>query len=83
MPDAACLNVLNYFNFWAAVPLDGSASYQEIAQRVRLPLDVTRRVVQHGLTIRLFASDASTGPGRVRRVCGRSSRRCWTRPARP
>ncbi|TLS21146.1 uncharacterized protein PpBr36_10525 [Pyricularia pennisetigena] len=66
MPDAACLNVLNYFDFWSAVPLDGSASYQEIAKKVRLPLDVTRRVVQHGLTIRLFASDASTGPGRVR-----------------
>ncbi|KAL1635403.1 hypothetical protein SLS56_001828 [Neofusicoccum ribis] len=62
MPDAACLNALNYFDFWSAVPVDGSASYSEIAQRVSLPEDVARRIVQHGATLRIFAE---TEPGRT------------------
>ncbi|KAK0637900.1 O-methyltransferase gsfB [Lasiodiplodia hormozganensis] len=61
MPDAACLNVLNYFNFWSAVPLEGSASYAEIAQHVSLPEDVVKRVIQHGATLRIFAE---TEPGK-------------------
>ncbi|KAK7714917.1 hypothetical protein SLS57_006989 [Botryosphaeria dothidea] len=61
MPDAACLNVLNYFDFWSAVPLEGSASYAEIAQRVSLPEDVVQRVIQHGTTLRIFAE---TEPGK-------------------
>ncbi|KAI0440639.1 sterigmatocystin 8-O-methyltransferase [Xylaria telfairii] len=54
IPDAACLNVLNHFNFWSAVPLNGSASYSEIAERVSLPKDVVTRIIQHGITLRLF-----------------------------
>ncbi|KAI0184256.1 sterigmatocystin 8-O-methyltransferase [Xylaria flabelliformis] len=54
IPDAACLNVLNHFNFWSAVPLDGSASYSEVAERVSLPEDVVTRIIQHGITLRLF-----------------------------
>ncbi|KAI0454102.1 sterigmatocystin 8-O-methyltransferase [Xylaria acuta] len=54
IPDAACLNVLNHFNFWSAVPLDGSASYSEIAERASLPQDVVTRILQHGITLRLF-----------------------------
>lgn len=54
IPDAACLNVLNHFNFWSAVPLDGSASYSEIAERVSLPKDVVTRITQHGITLRIF-----------------------------
>ncbi|KAK2002954.1 O-methyltransferase [Colletotrichum falcatum] len=62
MPDASCLNVLNHFDFWAAVPLDGSASYVEIADRTNLPLDVAYRVMQHAFTLRFFAE---TEPGRA------------------
>ncbi|KAI0509760.1 sterigmatocystin 8-O-methyltransferase [Xylaria bambusicola] len=54
VPDAACLNVLKHFNFWAAVPVEGSASYSEIAERVSLPIDVATRVIQHATTLRLF-----------------------------
>ncbi|KAI0969457.1 sterigmatocystin 8-O-methyltransferase [Xylaria arbuscula] len=60
IPDAACLNVLNHFNFWAAVPLEGSASYSEIAERVSLPLDVITRVIQHATTLRLFEETVSS-----------------------
>ncbi|KAI1298349.1 sterigmatocystin 8-O-methyltransferase [Xylaria venustula] len=60
IPDAACLNILNHFNFWAAVPLEGSASYSEIAERVSLPLDVTTRVIQHATTLRLFEETGSS-----------------------
>ncbi|KAH7313595.1 S-adenosyl-L-methionine-dependent methyltransferase [Stachybotrys elegans] len=55
MPDTAVLNILNYFDFWAAVPVDGSASYQDIAKHTNLPLDVVRRVLEHGITLQLFA----------------------------
>lgn len=64
IPDAACLNVLNHFDFWSAVPLEGSASYEEIARHVSLPRDVVARLVQHALTLRLFEevedNDAAT-----------------------
>ncbi|OTB08661.1 hypothetical protein M426DRAFT_316674 [Hypoxylon sp. CI-4A] len=61
LPDAAALNVLNYFDFWAAVPLDGSASISEIAQRISLPEDVVRRVLVHAVALRIFEE---TDPGR-------------------
>ncbi|KAJ3553052.1 hypothetical protein NPX13_g10972 [Xylaria arbuscula] len=60
IPDAACLNVLNHFNFWAAVPLEGTASYSEISERVSLPLDVVTRVIQHATTLRLFEEVSSS-----------------------
>jgi hypothetical protein len=61
MPDAAALNILNYFDFWAAVPLEGSASYSDIAEHTSLPLDVVYRVLQHATTLRIFAE---TEPGK-------------------
>lgn len=60
MPDAACLNTLNQFDFWSAVPVDGTRSYEEIAKHVNLPLDVVQRFIKHGTTLRLFAE---TEPG--------------------
>jgi hypothetical protein len=62
MPDATCLNVLNHFNFWSAVPLDGSATYPEIAKHVNLPLDVTFRILQHAVTLRIFAETVPGSP---------------------
>ncbi|KAF2192999.1 S-adenosyl-L-methionine-dependent methyltransferase [Zopfia rhizophila CBS 207.26] len=61
MPDAAALNILNYFDFWSAVPLEGSASYADISQRTSLPQDVVHRILQHATTLRIFAE---TEPGK-------------------
>lgn len=49
------MNVLNHFNIWNAVPLDGDASYEEIAKKVNLPHEAIRRIMDHAVTIRLFA----------------------------
>lgn len=54
MPDVAVLNILNYFDFWSAVPLDGVASYDEIAKHVQLPYEAVKRVLEHSTTLRLF-----------------------------
>ncbi|PGH07096.1 hypothetical protein AJ79_06374 [Helicocarpus griseus UAMH5409] len=61
MPDAAALNTLNYFDFWSAVPIDGSASYADIAKHTSLPEDVVRRILQHAITLRIFSE---TEPGK-------------------
>ncbi|KAF2878229.1 sterigmatocystin 8-O-methyltransferase [Massariosphaeria phaeospora] len=61
-PDVGALNVLNYFDFWSAVPLDGDASYAEIAERVQLPQVVVTRVLQHSTNLRYFAE---TEPGKL------------------
>ncbi|RYP92184.1 hypothetical protein DL770_001691 [Monosporascus sp. CRB-9-2] len=61
IPDASALNVLNHFDFWSAVPLDGSASYEEIAKQTSLPQNVVYRILQHAVTLRLFAE---TEPGK-------------------
>ncbi|KAF1978268.1 S-adenosyl-L-methionine-dependent methyltransferase [Bimuria novae-zelandiae CBS 107.79] len=55
VPDMAALNILNRFNFWEAVPLDGSASISSIAQHVKLPEEAVQRLIEHATTIRYFA----------------------------
>ncbi|KAG9233480.1 sterigmatocystin 8-O-methyltransferase [Amylocarpus encephaloides] len=59
MPDAAAINILNFFDFWSAVPVKGSASYAEIAAHVSLPEDVVFRVLQHAITLRMFSETSS------------------------
>lgn len=54
MPDQACLNILNHFDFWSAVPVDSSASYASIANHTDLPHEVVQRVLEHAVTLRLF-----------------------------
>lgn len=54
MPDQAALSILNHFDFWSAVPLDGSASYDDIATHTKLPREVVRRVLEHATTLHLF-----------------------------
>ena len=61
------LDTLNYFNFWHAVPLEGSASYDEIAEQVDLPEEVCRRLLEHALTLRLFAQVEPASP--KSRIC--------------
>ncbi|KAI3548031.1 hypothetical protein CPAR01_01770 [Colletotrichum paranaense] len=60
-PDAASLNTLNHFDFWSAVPIDGDASYADIAKHVRLPEEVVHRVLDHAYTLRIFEE---TDPGK-------------------
>lgn len=64
MPDAATLNILNYFDFWAAVPLEGAATYADIANKTRLPEDVVHRVLQHALNLRIFC-ETSDSPAKI------------------
>lgn len=71
MPDAAVLNVLNNFDFWSAVPLAGTASYADIATHVSLPEDVVYRILQHAITLRIFAE---TEPGKPSSTVKHSSR---------
>jgi hypothetical protein len=66
MPDTAALNILNHFDFWSAVPLEGSASYDEIAKHTNLPKEVVQRVLEHGTTLHLFTK---AGPERVKHTC--------------
>ncbi|OJD27556.1 hypothetical protein ACJ73_01056 [Blastomyces percursus] len=61
MPDAAALNTMNYFDFWSAVPVDGTASYADIAKHTSLPEDVAYRLLQHAMTLRIFSE---TEPGK-------------------
>lgn len=68
MPDQAALSILNHFDFWSAVPLDGSASYDTIAAHTNLPREVVRRVLEHSTTLHLFTRDPSQ-PGHVKHTC--------------
>lgn len=65
MPDAAALNILNHFDFWSAVPLDGFASTAEISRHTKLPEEVVQRVLDHAKTLRIF-TDAEPGDGPAR-----------------
>ncbi|KAI4696203.1 uncharacterized protein J4E88_000375 [Alternaria novae-zelandiae] len=58
VPDTACLNILNQFDFWGAVPVDGEATFEEISRHTKLPLEVVSRVIDHAVTMRFFAKDS-------------------------
>lgn len=60
IPDASCLNILNQFDFWNAVPLDGEASWEDIAKHTKLPLEVVSRVLDHAITMRFFTKPSPT-----------------------
>jgi hypothetical protein len=60
IPDTACLNILNQFDFWKAVPVDGEATFEEIAKQTKLPLDVVSRVINHAVTMRFFVKPSPT-----------------------
>lgn len=54
IPDASCLNILNQFDFWNAVPVTGGATFEKVAKHVQLPLEVVSRVLDHAITMRFF-----------------------------
>ncbi|KAL8365405.1 hypothetical protein RB595_004283 [Gaeumannomyces hyphopodioides] len=49
------MNTLNYFDFWSAVPLNGTSSSTEISHHTGLPKEVVERVLDHATTLRLFS----------------------------
>lgn len=49
------LDILNQFDFLAAVPAGGSASYSEIAAVTKVPEAIVRRILRHAFTVHLFA----------------------------
>ncbi|RMZ82434.1 hypothetical protein DV737_g2091, partial [Chaetothyriales sp. CBS 132003] len=52
--DLLTFDVLNSFNFWDAVPLNGSASYSEIAKSTNLPESIVRRFLRYAFTLFVF-----------------------------
>ncbi|PYI11096.1 O-methyltransferase [Aspergillus sclerotiicarbonarius CBS 121057] len=50
-------DVLNNFNFWDAVPLDGSASYADIAKSTQLPEQIVRRFLRLVFTVFVFCEE--------------------------
>ncbi|CBX96647.1 hypothetical protein IAQ61_005490 [Plenodomus lingam] len=60
IPDASCLNILNQFDFWHAVPVNGSATFEEVAKHTNLPVEVVHRVLDHAVTMRFFAKPTPT-----------------------
>jgi len=54
------LNILNSFNFWDAVPLNGCASFANIAAKTSLPEFTVKRLLRYAFTVNLFAP---TSPG--------------------
>lgn len=52
------------------MPLEGSATHAEIAERVSLPLEAVSRLLQHATTLRIFEEEeqTTTGPDGAARV---------------
>jgi hypothetical protein len=57
-------DVLNSFKFWDAVPLNGSASYAQIAESTNLPESIVRRFLRYAFTSFVF-TEAPLGSGNV------------------
>lgn len=57
-------DVLNSFKFWDAVPLNGSASYAQIAESTNLPESIVRRFLRYAFTSFVF-TEAPIGSGNV------------------
>jgi hypothetical protein len=60
IPDSSCLNILNQFDFWNAVPVEGESSFEKIAEHVKLPVEVVARVLDHAITMRFFTKSSPT-----------------------
>ncbi len=58
--DNLVLDVMNQFNFWDAVPLNGSATYAEISSKTGLTESMVRRILRHAMTLHIFTE---TEPG--------------------
>lgn len=54
------IDILNQFDFFNAVPVNGPTSYGAISRHTKLPESLVRRVLRHAMTLHLFAE---TAPG--------------------
>lgn len=52
--DNGVLSALNYFNFWDAVPVEGTISYSDLGQKVGLSESRTSRLLKHAYTMMIF-----------------------------
>ncbi|KAL7943599.1 O-methyltransferase domain-containing protein [Trichoderma barbatum] len=62
--DGLIIDFLNRFDIWHLVPLNGSASYSEIATAIQLPEETVRRFLKQALTMFFFLEE-SPGSGRI------------------
>lgn len=62
--DTGILDVLNQFNFFTKIPLEGGATYSEIAASTTLPEGIVRRILRYAFTMRCFAPE-SPGSDRI------------------
>lgn len=51
------LDMLNHFDIWSKVPLDGSASYAEIANATKIPESLIRRFLSVAMRMHLFREE--------------------------
>ncbi|EEH45053.2 uncharacterized protein PADG_01203 [Paracoccidioides brasiliensis Pb18] len=56
-----CPQHTQLFRLWSAVPVEGSASYADIAKHTSPPEDVAHRILQHAMNLRIFSE---TEPGK-------------------
>ncbi|RYP77659.1 hypothetical protein DL771_001027 [Monosporascus sp. 5C6A] len=57
--DATVLNIMNEFDFWSAVPFDGTASYEETVERTHLPVDACAPYCETCLQLLVLCRDKS------------------------
>ncbi|KAF7556740.1 hypothetical protein G7Z17_g1253 [Cylindrodendrum hubeiense] len=60
--DVIVTKVLADNNVYAAVPLEGTATFEEVSTKTGLNLDLTKRLIRYATTIRVFRESE---PGRV------------------
>ena len=58
------LDVLNQFDFWHAIPVNGSASYRDISSHTKLPESLVRRILRYAMVNHLF-TETAPGSGEI------------------
>ncbi|TLD09724.1 hypothetical protein PspLS_11350 [Pyricularia sp. CBS 133598] len=53
--DVLILGLLQQLDFFNAVPLGGSATYEDVSGHTKLPESLVRRILRYAMTMRLFA----------------------------
>lgn len=75
--DPFVFDALSQLNFYGAVPVDGSASYADIAAHTRLPESIVRRILRYAMTNHMFAEET---PGSDRVVHTSTTAYCVREP---
>ena len=48
------MEILSHFDVYQAVPVERSASYEEIAERTQMPISIVKRYLRHAYGLRIF-----------------------------